>query len=94
MRASYDSQANAIAIALVEDPRADGSDGVHDRGRVALAGELPVDVELLYPDRGVEEPLRAIAQKYELDIEALTAAAHSALDAPDREVVLQVLERA
>ena len=93
MRAEYDSEANAVAITLVDGARADTGDRVHRRAVVALSGSVPVDVELLYPDEGIEEPLESVAQKYSLDLEALTAAAHSALDAPDRQVVLEVLAR-
>jgi hypothetical protein len=93
MRAEYDSEANAIAITLVEGARADSADRVHPRAVVALDASAPVDVELLSPDEGIEEPLQSVAQKYSLDLEALKAATHSALDAPDRQVVLEVLER-
>jgi hypothetical protein len=50
-------------------------------------------LELLYPDRGVDEPLRAVVEQYELDLETLTAAATAALAAPDRVVTVEVAAR-
>jgi hypothetical protein len=93
MRAEYDSEANVVAITLVEGARAATADQVHPRAVVALDASAPVDIELLYPDEGIEEPLESVAQKYSLDLEALKAASHSALNAPDRQVVLEVLAR-
>lgn len=90
MRADYDSTAQAISIAIVDELRADGSDEVHSRAIVALADGKPVEVQLLYPDMGIGEPLAAVADRYDLDLEALRAAAQSALAAPDRVVVLEV----
>jgi hypothetical protein len=48
---------------------------VHERAVVALHGGQPVELQLLYPDLGIDEPLRAIAGRYRLDVEALLAAA-------------------
>ncbi len=94
MRADYDSTANAISIAITDASRADSSDEVHSRAIVALAEGKPVEVQLLYPGSGIDEPLAAVAERYGLDLEALRAAAHSALAAPDRVVVLEVAARA
>jgi hypothetical protein len=94
MRADYDSTANAISIAITDAPRADGSDEVHARAIVALADGRPVEVQLLYPEMGIAEPLAAVADRYDLDREALHAAAQSALAAPDRLVILEVAARA
>jgi hypothetical protein len=90
MRADYDSTANAISITIVDTPRADSGDEVHPRAIVALSEGKPVEVQLLYPDLGIGEPLATVADRYELDLEALHAAAQSALAAPDRVVVLEV----
>ena len=94
MRADYDSTANAISIVIADAPLADGSDEVHPRAIVALLGDRPVEVQLLYPDMGITEPLTAVAERYGLDREALHAAAQSALAAPDRLVILEVAARA
>lgn len=90
MRADYDSTANAISIAITNAPHADASDEVHSRAIVALAEGKPVEVQLLYPDMGISEPLAAVANRYDLDREALHAAAQSALAAPDRVVTLEI----
>lgn len=94
MRADYDSTANAISISLGDASRADSSDQVDPRAIVALSAGLPVEVQLLYPDMGIDEPLNAAADRYALDREALQAAARSALAAPDRTVVIEVRSRA
>ncbi|MDQ3241417.1 MAG: hypothetical protein WKF33_08560 [Thermoleophilaceae bacterium] len=93
MRVDYDSTANAISIAISDTSHAEKADEVHSRAIVALAGGKPVEVQLLYPDLGISEPLAAVADRYELDLEALHAAARSALAAPDRVVVLEVAVR-
>lgn len=94
MRADYDSTANAISIAITDARHADRSDEVHSRAIVALAEGKPAEVQLLYPDLRISEPLVAVADRYGLDLEALHAAAQSALAAPDRLVVLEVAARA
>jgi hypothetical protein len=93
MQADYDSTANAISIVLVDGAHADASDEVHARGIVALNQGRPVEVQVLYPDLGIAEPLAAVADRYELDREALEAAARSALAAPDRLVTVEVQAR-
>jgi hypothetical protein len=90
MQADYDSKANAISIALVDAPSAERSDEVHARAVVAVSADRPVEVQLLYPDMGISEPLAAVAARYDLDREALEAAAQSALAAPDRVVSVEV----
>lgn len=94
MRADYDSTANAISIVITDVPHADASDEVHPRAVVALDQGIPVEVQLLYPDVGIAEPLAAVASRYDLDREALQAAAQSALPAPDRVVTVEVEARA
>lgn len=93
MRADYDSKANAISIVLVSEGRAERADQVHPRAVAALRGDQPVELQLLYPDLGVDEPLRAAAERYDLDPEALIAAARAALAAPDRSVTVDVAVR-
>jgi hypothetical protein len=93
MRADYDSKANAISIELVAVDSAERADQVHKRAIVALQNGLPVELQLLYPDLGLDEPLRAAAGRYGLDSEALIAAATAAIAAPDRVVTLDVAVR-
>jgi len=94
MRAEYDSTANAISIGIADSVHAEHGDEVHERAIVALADGEPVEVQILYPDLGITEPLAAVAERYGLDLEALQAATQSALAAPDRVVVLEVAARA
>lgn len=90
MRADYDSSANAISISIADAPSADRGVQAHPRAIVALAEGRPVEVQLLYPDMGISEPLIAVADRYDLDREALEAAAQSALAAPNRVVSVEV----
>ncbi len=92
MRVDYDSQADAIAITLVDVDHADYGDPIGDplAGSVAIANGKPVEVEVLSPSLGVEEPLRLAAERYDLDLEALIAAAQAGLAAPDRAVTIDV----
>jgi hypothetical protein len=93
MQADYDSKANAISIRLARAERASSADEVHSRAVVAIADGGPVEVQLLYPDLGVSEPLGVVARSYDLDEEALVAAAQAALAAPDRSVTMDVAVR-
>jgi hypothetical protein len=93
MRADYDSKANAISIELEAVDSADRADQVHRRVIVALRENRPVELQLLYPDLGVDEPLRIAAERYGLDPEALIAASTAALAAPDRCVTVDVAIR-
>jgi hypothetical protein len=93
MRADYDSKANAISISLSEETEAKRADKVHSRAIVALRDEGPIQIQLLYPDLGIHEPLGAVIRAYDLDEEALVAAIKAALAAPDRVVTLDVAVR-
>jgi hypothetical protein len=90
VQADYDSKADAISIALVPGAHAERADPCHPRAVVALGGGKPVELQLLYPDLGIEEPLRDAAQSYGLDQGALVAAVQAALAVPDRSVTLDV----
>lgn len=91
MRAQYDSQADVLSIDLIQAERWDGSDAVDaDFCTVATVDDLPANVELLSPARHLDL-LALAAERHDLDAEALEAAARSALAAPDRTVVLDVL---
>ena len=91
MRAEYDSQADALSIDLIEAERWNGSDVVdNDYCTVATVDDRPANVELLSPAQHLDLLITA-AEQHGLDAEALQAAARSALAAPDRTVVLDVL---
>jgi hypothetical protein len=94
MRTDYDSKANALSIDLVDVKRWEGSKRVGDRVNVAFAAGKPVNVELLYPDLGIEGALREAADRFDLDGDALIAAARAAVAVPDRVVTLDVGVRA
>lgn len=90
MRAEYDSQADALSIDLIDVARWDECATVDDTYcRVALVDGRPANVELLAP-RDHLGLLGVAAEAHTLDAQALTAAAQSALAAPDRAVDLQV----
>lgn len=93
MQADSDSKANAISIALSREGQAGRADQVHSRAVVALCDGRPIELQLLYPDLGVDEPLGVVAERYGLDAEALIAAAQAALAAPDWSVTLEVAVR-
>lgn len=94
MRAEYDSRADALSIDLVAAKRWDRGEGVDpDFCTVSFAEDRPVNVELIGPREHIDLLARA-AELYGLDGEAIEAAARSALAAPDRVVVLDVLARA
>lgn len=95
MRADYDSEADAISITLADPKDSDlpvANDPVHERCNVALVGGVAVDVELLYPALGIDEPLAAAAARHMLDLQQLRAAVRSALEAPDRAVTVEIVE--
>jgi len=95
MRADYDSKADTLAIDLEAADCADyGDDETHRAAVVHIAGDRPVAFDVLGAGEvDLDEVLAAVAQRYALDVEALTAAARSALAAPDRVVELAVRAR-
>jgi len=91
MRAEYDSQADVLSIDLIDAERWDGAAVVDDDYcTVALVGERPANVELIAPREHLDL-LAITADRHGLDAQALEAAARSAIAAPDRTVVLDVL---
>lgn len=93
MKADYDSEADALEIDLVEVDEIDHVEDVYDSiCTVAIADGKPVGVELLAP-RGRLELLGMAADRYDLDLEKLEAAARAAIAAPDRVVSLDFSAR-
>jgi hypothetical protein len=92
MRADYDSEGDTIQIELTEFHRpASGEDVENGAVVVSVHDDRPVMVDVIGTKRhDFEKPLRAAAELYDLDGEALIAAAHAALAAPDRPVRLYV----
>lgn len=94
MRALYDTQADALSIDLIDADRWDATDAVDpDYCTVALVNDRPANLELIAPREHLDL-LETAADRHVLDVVALTAAAHSALAAADRVVVLDVLASA
>lgn len=93
MRAEYDSQADALSIQLLDESWDEGDQIDDTYCTVALARGRPANVELLAPGNHLDLLAKA-AERHGLDHEALVAAAQSALAAPDRAVVLDVLASA
>lgn len=95
MKADYDSEGDTIQIELEEVRRfGHGEDVMNGAVIVHVYEDRPVMVDVIGTRRGFEEPLRVAAERYELDGEALVAAAQAALAAPDRPVRLDVGVRA
>ncbi len=94
MEALYDSQADAIAVTLraVERGATVHGDEVHERAIVAVSDGVPVEVQLLYPTKGVEPPLKAAVKKYpNLELDGLRAAIATALGLPDQAVRVELI---
>lgn len=92
MRADYDSEGDTLAIDLIEVERLDyGDDSVHPQAVASFCDGQLAAIDVIGARDGVEAPLAAIAAAFDLDLEALLAAARAALAAPDRTIVLDVL---
>ena len=91
MQADYDSQGNSIQIWLDESHDWDSDDVLLNGGViVSRQGQKPVLVEIHGATKGLEARVAAASTAYDLDSEALLAAAEAALAAPDRTVKLLV----
>lgn len=91
MRADYDSEGDTIQIELERVRRLGHAEDVENGAViVGIYEDRPVMVDVIGTRNGFEGPLRVAAERYELDAEALIAAARAALAAPDRPVELDV----
>ncbi|MGE5281231.1 MAG: hypothetical protein ACM3N0_02720 [Chloroflexota bacterium] len=92
MRADYDTEGDTIQIELETVRQLEHGERVAGGGAiVGIYDGRPVCIDVLSARRcGVEQPLKAVADRYRLDAEALIAAAKAALSAPDRAVTLDV----
>jgi len=92
MRVDYDSEGDTIQIELDEFKRpAYGEDVENGAVVVSVHEDRVVMVDVIGTRKhDFEKPLRTAAELYALDEEALIAAAHAALAAPDRQVTLDV----
>jgi len=90
MRVDYDSEADAIDIRLAAFDRYERQEQVDDDYcTVGFAKGRLVDVELLNPADHLDL-LWVAAERYELDGQALVAAAKAGLAVPDRVVEVEV----
>jgi len=90
VKADFDSRANALSIDLIEVDRWDYAEDIDETYcHIALRKGQPVNVELLNPAEHLDL-LSLAAKRFELDSEALLAAAKAALAAPDRAVTVDV----
>jgi hypothetical protein len=88
VKATYDSEANALGIELIEVDYWDDGDGFdEDYCNVAFSKGRLVYIGLLYPNEKLPL-LLAVARDYELDADGLIAAAKAALASPDRAVTV------
>jgi hypothetical protein len=95
MRADYDSEGDTIQIELEAARKPGHAEDVEDGAVVVSVREdRPVMLDVIGTRNGFEEPLRAAAERYDLDAEALIAAARAALAAPDRAITMDVAVRA
>jgi hypothetical protein len=90
MRADYDKAADTIQIELESVDRLDGDVSAIPGVLVGIRDKRPVLIDLIGTSVGLDERLRAVAERFELDAEALIAAARAALSAPNRAVTLDV----
>ncbi len=94
MRADYDSEGDTIQVEL-ESVRRLGYSEVVENGAVIVGmfEGRPVMLDVIGTRNGFEIPLRLAAERFDLDAEALIAAARAALAAPDRVVRMDVEAR-
>lgn len=95
MRADYDSEGDTIQIELERVGRLDHGEEVENGAViVGIYEDRPVMVDVIGTKSGFEDALRVAARRYDLDAEALAAAARAAISAPNRPVILDVGIRA
>lgn len=90
MKVDYDSEADALSIDLVEVDCWDfGEEIEHTSCTVAIRDGQPVNVELLSPAKNLAQ-LEIAAKHFDLDPQALLAAARAGLSVPDRPVMVEI----
>jgi len=88
LKADFDSEANALAIELINVDRWDDGDGFdEDYCNLGFYKGSLVYIGLLCPSDNLHL-LKAVSESYELDAEELIASAKAALAAPDRTVTI------
>lgn len=88
MKADFDSEANALAIELIDVDRWDDGYGFdEDYCNLGFSKGRLVYIGLLCPNDNFHL-LEAVSENYELDAEELIASAKAAMAAPDRAVTV------
>lgn len=87
------SKGDTIQIELEPVDRLDRDDADIAGIIVGIRDERPVMIDVIGTRAGIDEQLRAVAERYGLDAEALVAATQAALAAPDRTITLDVALR-
>lgn len=90
MRADYDKAADTIQIELESVDRLDGDIADIAGVLVGIRDQRPVLIDLIGTGTRIDERLRLVGERFELDAEALIAAARAALSAPNRAITLDV----
>jgi hypothetical protein len=90
MWADYDTEADALEIRLRKRLEVcDYSEEIAESCHVAIVGDVPVNVDLLYPADHLDL-LAVVAERYDLDAEELLATTQAALAAPDHLVEVSI----
>jgi uncharacterized protein YuzE len=94
VKVDYDSEADALSIDLRVRHRWEGAETVDGdwQCNVNFSQGQVANVELLSPSKQLDL-LSVAAERFDLDAQALLAAANAGLAAPDRHIVLYVGHR-
>jgi hypothetical protein len=93
MKVDYDSGGDTIQLVLEPIDRLQRDDADIAGVIVGICDERPMMVDLIGTATGIDRRLEVVGERYRLDTEALTAAAHAALAAPDRTIIIDVTGR-
>jgi hypothetical protein len=92
MKVDYDSEGRSLLFEFGEFREVEDGDYVEELAGgtciVWIHGDRPESIQLLGADKDIE-PLDEAAERFDLDLEILRAAAHAALAAPDREITIE-----
>jgi hypothetical protein len=96
MKVDYDSEAKSLLFEFGEFREREDGDYVEEvAGGICIVwfhDGRPESIQLLGADTDIA-PLDEAAERFELDAEGLRAAARAALEAPDREITIEVGRR-
>jgi hypothetical protein len=94
MKADYESRGDTVQLVLEPIDRLHRDDADIAGVIVGICDERPMMVDLIGTAAGIDRRLQVVGRRYGLDTEALSAAAHAALAAPDRKIIIDVAGRA